>query len=270
MKRSIVIIAAFALLMGIAAPAEAQQPSKRYPTCKAVWKKYPTGLVSSKYFVDQAVKKGYKRPRVNARDYFDSERLAQEYMICPVAPPDVIPSPPSFTSAYASPQGLSITALWNKPADAGMNFVYDVYLDGVKVNEGLTRTAYTWTGLAPSTTYTIGVTTRNPAGTSPMANATATTIGQEAANNPGRVKVTYSASGTVDVTLQATSGTQQFSAVTNPTYEFWFTPGSFVYFSVQNQNDSGDVSCSITSNGRSVSRNTSSGAYVIATCSGRA
>lgn len=270
MKRSIVIVAACALLAGIAAPAEAQQPAKRYPTCKAVWKKYPNGLVSSNYFANQAVQMGYKRPTANARDYFDSQRLAQDYMICPVAPPNVIPSPPSLTSTWASPQGLSITALWSKPADAGMSAVYDVYLNGVKVNEGLTQTSYTWTGLAPSTTYTIGVTTRNPAGTSQMATATATTISQEAANHPGRVKVTYSASGTVDVTLQSTSGTQQFSAVTNPTYEFWFTPGSFVYFSVQNQNPSGDVSCSITSNGRTVSSNSSSGPYVIASCSGRA
>ena len=60
-----------------------------------------------------------------------------------------------------------------------------------------------------------------------------------------------------------------FSDVTDPTYESWFARGEFVYFTAQNQNDSGDVTCTVTSNGRTVSRNTSSGAYVIATCSGR-
>lgn len=191
-------------------------------------------------------------------------------VVCPVDPPEVVPSAPTITTAWASPQGLSITAVWNPPADAGRRAVYDVYLNGAMVDQGLTGTSYTWRNLAAGTTYTVGVTARNPAGTSPMATWSGTTIGQEQADHPGRVKVVYSGSGLVDVTMQSTSGTQQFSAVANPSYEFWFTPGAFVYFSVQNQNDGGDVSCSITSNGRTVSANSSSGAYVIATCSGKA
>lgn len=126
-----------------------------------------------------------------------------------------------------------------------MNVVYDVYLYGTKVDEGLTTASYSWQNLAPSTTYTIGVVARNPAGSSAMGTATATTISQEQASNPGRVKVTYSGSGAVYVTLQSTSGTQQFFNVTNPTYEIWFTPGAFVYIRVQNISDSGEVTCSI-------------------------
>lgn len=103
-----------------------------------------------------------------------------------------------------------------------------------------------------------------------MATATATTNTQEQADHPGQVKVTYSGTGTVDVTMQSSGGTSQFDNVTNPSYEFWFKPGAFVYFSVQNQNEGGDVTCSITSDGRRVAGNTSSGAYVIATCSGKA
>jgi hypothetical protein len=247
----------------------AQPPTKKYNSCKAVWKKYPTGLVSSNYFVELALGKGYVRPRVNARDYFANQKLVKDYLICPVAPPDVVPSAPQISSTLVSPSGFIITAYWGVPVGAGMNVVYDVYLNGAKVDEGLTQASYSWRNLAPSTTYTIGVVARNPAGSSTVGTATATTVSQEQASNPGRIKVTYSGSGLVNVTLQSTSGTQQFSNVTNPTYEFWFTPGAFVYFSVQNQSDSGEVSCSITTNGRTVSSNKSSGAYVIATCSGR-
>jgi hypothetical protein len=247
----------------------AQPPTKKYTSCKAVWKKYPTGLVGSNYFAERAIAKGYSRPRVNALDFYLNQKLVKDYLICPVVAPDVVPSAPQISSTLVSPFGFIITAYWGVPVGAGMNVVYDVYLNGTKVDEGLTQASYSWRNLAPSTAYTIGVVARNPAGSSTIGTATATTVSQEQASNPGRVKVTYSASGLVNVTLQSTSGTQQFSEVTNPTYEFWFTPGAFVYFSVQNQSDSGEVSCSIISNGRMVSSNKSSGAYVIASCSGR-
>ena len=45
--------------------------------------------------------------------------------------------------------------------------------------------------------------------------------------------------------------------------------GEFVYISAQNSTDSGDVTCAITVDGELLVTNTSSGAYVIATCSGR-
>jgi hypothetical protein len=270
MKRCMVLLLFVALgLALVPSHSLAQPPTKKYTTCKAVWKKYPNGLAASKYFADRAVSLGYKRPRINANDYFDSPQLIRDYMICPVARPDVVPSPPTLTATFASSTGLTITGIWRPPANAGMKAVYDVYLDGVKIDEGLTLTSYTWRNLAPATTYTIGVVTRNSAGSSPLATATTRTISAEQAANPGRVKVTYKGTGTVSVTMQSTSGTQQFANVTDPVFEFWFAPGSFVYLSVQNQNDAGSVSCSITSNGRTVSTNVSSGAYVIATCSGR-
>jgi hypothetical protein len=269
MKRLVILLSVLALTVGTAATAVAAQQTKRYKSCTAVWKKYPNGIVSSTYFVDVAVKAGNKPPTVS-REYFDNYRLARNYVVCAVVQPDVVPSAPTITTSWASPSGLTITAIWDKPANAGLKSVSDVYLNGNKVDEGLTGTSYTWRNLAAATSYTIGVTTRNPAGTSPMATATATTNTQEQADHPGQVKVTYSGTGTVDVTMQSSSGTSQFDNVTNPTYEFWFKPGAFVYFSVQNQNDSGDVSCSVKSAGRTVASNSSSGAYVIATCSGKA
>lgn len=266
------------LMLSATTPASGMQPSKTYSSCKAVWKKYPSGLVGTKFAADLAVKQGWKRPRVNARAYFLSSSLWQDgggsggvrYIICPVAPVPTVPAPPQLISASQSQSGVGINLWWSRPNVPFVKDVYDVYLNGAKVSEGLTNTSFTFTGLAPATQYTVGVTARNTAGTSHMTTAQVTTITQDQANNPGKVKVVYGGTGVVDVTMQAPSGTQQFGDVTNPTYEFWFTPGSFVYFSVQNQGDSGAVSCTVTSNGRTVSSNTSSGAYVIATCSGRA
>lgn len=269
-RRLAVAALAVGLLFTAAAPANAAQPTKRYTSCKALWKKYPRGVVLSAYFAERAVKNGFQRPQVRGLVYLENQWLEDDFVVCAKPLPDVVPNAPAISSAWASPQGLTITALWGAPANAGKSVVYDVYLNGTKVNEGLTTTTYTWTGLTASTAYTVGVTARNPAGTSPMATSTVTTVTQEQADHPGKVKVVYSATGLVDVTMQSPSGTQQYGAVSNPTYEFWFSPGAFVYFSVQNQNDSGDVSCSVTSNGRTVARNSSSGAYVIASCSGKA
>jgi hypothetical protein len=47
-----------------------------------------------------------------------------------------------------------------------------------------------------------------------------------------------------------------------------FSCGDFVYLSVQNNTDSGSVSCAIKADGVEIERATSSGGYVIATCSG--
>lgn len=48
-----------------------------------------------------------------------------------------------------------------------------------------------------------------------------------------------------------------------------FHSGDFVYLSVQNENPTGVVTCRIVVDGSTVSENTSTGGYVIATCSGR-
>ena len=277
MRRQIAI--AVALIFGLTAPwgmAQAAVPVKKYSTCKEVWKKYPTGIAVNKVDADRAVASGCLRPRVNVHDYWRVDKSIAYLIVCLVAKPDTVPSAPLLGSPYVL--GLTVSMTWTKPVDAGSKSVFDAYLNGVKVAEGLTTiteggtiSSYRWDNLAAATTYTLGVTTRNPAGTSPMATATATTVSQEEADHPGLVKVIYTGTGTVDLTMESsTGGTQQFSDVTNPTYTFWFRPGEFVYFSVQNQNPSGDVSCSITSNGRTVANNTSSGAYVIAGCSGRA
>jgi hypothetical protein len=66
-------------------------------------------------------------------------------------------------------------------------------------------------------------------------------------------RVTFSASGANDA---GTSG--------------WQLPKDFGYICVQNRSDSGTVSCAITSNGRVIKSNSSSGACVIATGSGTA
>ena len=280
-KSSSVLVPAFACALTLVFPsspsATAVEGQKTFNSCKSVWKKYPTGLVPSKFFAVLASKQGWQRPRINGRDYFDSPGLWRDgggsngvpYIICPVAPRPTVPAPPQLISASQSESGVGINLWWSRPSAPFVRDVYDVYLNGAKISEGLTSTFFTFTGLAPATQYTVGVTARNSGGTSQMTTAQVTTITQEQADNPGKVKVVYIGTGVVDVTLQAPTGTQQFSDVTNPTYEFWFRPGEFVYFSVQNQNDNGAVSCLVTSNGRPVSANSSSGAYVIATCSGK-
>jgi len=48
-----------------------------------------------------------------------------------------------------------------------------------------------------------------------------------------------------------------------------FGSGDMVYLSIQNANASGSVTCQIIVDGVEVSRNTSSGGYKIATCTGK-
>lgn len=83
-------------------------------------------------------------------------------------------------------------------------------------------------------------------------------------------KITGSASS-VDVTYQnADDQTTQDSAVGLPwTMNAPTATGSFVYISAQNQDDSGTVTCEIDINGVVAVTNTSTGAYVIASCDGR-
>ena len=87
-------------------------------------------------------------------------------------------------------------------------------------------------------------------------------------------QVIYSISGTfagASVTMQAPTGTVQseyHGAGTVGTYSF--DSGDFVYLSAQNQGDSGSITCTITEGDTVISTNTSTGAYVIASCNGRA
>ncbi len=272
MRKFIAFISLLALAMVLATSAtHAAQPVKKYKSCSALWKKYPAGVASLNYFADEAVSGGFLRPTIARSTYFDNLRLVKDSVICAKRSPNTAPTEPILGSVWASPQGLSISMFWTKPTQTGWPpIVYDVYLNGALFNQGITTTSYTFTSLAPETTYAVGVSARNTAGQSPVVTKTVTTISQEQADNPGRVKVTYTATGLVDVTISAPGGTQQFSNVTNPSYIFWFRPSDFIYISAQNQNNSGDVSCNITSSGRNVASNSSSGAYVIATCKGQA
>ena len=85
--------------------------------------------------------------------------------------------------------------------------------------------------------------------------------------------VIYRLSGTasrVSITMQNSQGnTEQASDLAN-NHEIIagrFPIGEFVYISVQNKGESGSVECAILADGVVISTATSTGAYVIATCS---
>lgn len=85
--------------------------------------------------------------------------------------------------------------------------------------------------------------------------------------------VTYAVSGsaqTVSLTLQNSSGnTEQVESVSVPWSEVnTFDCGEFVYLSAQNNGDTGTVFCDIRVDGRVIESANSSGAFVIASCSG--
>lgn len=94
--------------------------------------------------------------------------------------------------------------------------------------------------------------------------------------------VTYFVTGTadsIDITMETPGGTSQQSSLEVPLQRkdgtrglsFSFRPGAFVYISAQNQGSSGTVTCRIEGTGGIViAETTSSGAYTIATCDGRA
>lgn len=87
--------------------------------------------------------------------------------------------------------------------------------------------------------------------------------------------VTYKVTGTagaVDLTMSDEDGdTSQQSKVAVPVTRTLrnMHEGDFLYISAQNQGESGSVICSIEVDGVPVKTATSSGAYVISTCSGR-
>lgn len=83
---------------------------------------------------------------------------------------------------------------------------------------------------------------------------------------------------TVSITIRTPGGgTSQQTGVTLPLthqdgtpFEFTAHAGDFLYLSAQNEQDYGDLSCSITIDGQVIDSASSSGAYVIASCSGEA
>lgn len=94
-------------------------------------------------------------------------------------------------------------------------------------------------------------------------------------------EVTYYVEGTVkyaDMTMETPTGTSQQSADVPMTRKsdgrqgisFEFGRGAFVYISAQNPGDSGYVTCRIEIDGVTVSENTSTSDYGIATCKGTA
>jgi hypothetical protein len=96
-------------------------------------------------------------------------------------------------------------------------------------------------------------------------------------------KVRYEVTGTTDMaslTYETPTGTSQQSDIDIPMtikdtgahyLELTFQSGAFVYISAQNSEDTGSVTCRITTDsGDVIAENTASGAYAIATCKGTA
>lgn len=92
---------------------------------------------------------------------------------------------------------------------------------------------------------------------------------------PTRARVEYCWSGSaagVDLTLSnASGGTEQIDGLANNQCRDLgsLAAGTFLYISAQNTGDRGSVECAIKVDGVAAKEAASSGAYVIATCSGR-
>lgn len=83
-------------------------------------------------------------------------------------------------------------------------------------------------------------------------------------------KVTGEVNGRASLTYENESGGTEQRTVKLPwEYKFKAERGDFLYISAQNEKDRGPIRCLITQNGASVQNASSSGAYVIAKCSGR-
>jgi hypothetical protein len=85
-------------------------------------------------------------------------------------------------------------------------------------------------------------------------------------------RVVYEVSGSArsaSLTIQnEQGGTEQMTVALPWSRSMSVQPGAFVYVSAQNQDGSGSVTCDIKVDGVSLQSSTSSGAYVIAGCSG--
>jgi hypothetical protein len=72
-----------------------------------------------------------------------------------------------------------------------------------------------------------------------------------------------------DLTMETPSGTRQVADVELPAEETWLMhSGEFVYVSAQSKSETGSITCEIAVDGKVISRTTSEGAYVIASCQG--
>jgi hypothetical protein len=86
--------------------------------------------------------------------------------------------------------------------------------------------------------------------------------------------VSYTVGGyatSVDVTYQSLNGSEQANGAPTPWQSsvYQMQKGDFVYVSAQNDDDSGSVTCEIQVDGHIAVTHTSTGAYAVATCSGR-
>lgn len=105
---------------------------------------------------------------------------------------------------------------------------------------------------------------------------TATRIRSAATSTPSGYQVeyivTHSLNGEISLTYENDSGgTEQIDTVATSgewSRSYRMDIGDFVYLSVQNGEDRGTVTCEIRINNRSWKKSTSSGSYVIASCSG--
>jgi hypothetical protein len=84
--------------------------------------------------------------------------------------------------------------------------------------------------------------------------------------------VIYKIAGTTsraDYTIENSQGGTEQGEVSVPwTKTFTFRRGDFVYLSAQNQRDSGTIKCEIWVDGKLFKNSSSSGGYMIASCSG--
>lgn len=277
MKAYKVLIAmSLAIIVLIPTVPSSAAPVQKFRNCAALSKDYPTGVARSVSAANKALKAGFERPAVRKKIYQANIRLDRKKSgaVCLVA----IQTPSEVTNFEARPGPGSlggtpqIYVTWKPPASGTGPIVYDVFLNGeLAKTEDRLNFAFL-SNLAPSTTYTVEVLARNIAGSGPRLSAQVTTLSAEAAR--GLVEVVYSvtgSAGSVSITQRNVGGgTEQYDSSLPLSRSFWIRPGSFLYISAQNNGDSGDVRCNITSNGRTVQSASSSGAYVIATCSGTA
>ena len=264
-----------ALLLPVSA-ASAVSSSQKFRNCSALTKDYPTGVARNVRAANAAVRAGFERPAVRRKIYqanmrWDRDKRGAVCLTAVQAPTEVtnFQARPATPSLGGSPQ---IYVTWKPPAAGTGPFVYDVFLNG-QLTTTIERLDFAFLrNLNPSTLYTVEVAARNAVASGPRVSAQVTTLSAEAAR--GLVEVVYSvtgSAGSVSITQSnASGGTEQYESGLPLTRSFWIRPGSFLYISAQNRGDSGDVQCTITSNGRTVQTASSSGAFVIATCSGTA
>ena len=112
--------------------------------------------------------------------------------------------------------------------------------------------------IVASTSWYAGATTQHPSSATHTVVYTVTADGNTGGGRTGMVTAQTDNGGTSQGT-----GALPFSDTLTS-----FHTGDFVYLSVQNQQPAGSVTCRIAVDGVVVSENTSSGAYVIATCQG--